>query len=80
MLSAVEAETTEAKPAAVSNFQGVVTESAFIYVSFGCMTKFEIQSPQLVSVRTYRIEKIITVKIIDMKTIIKIPFIFLLLL
>ena len=44
-------------------------KSKFPYVSLGWITKFSIQSPTLVSVRTYKIEKTIVVKRADSKKI-----------
>jgi len=44
-------------------------KSKFSYVSFGWITKFSIQSPTLVSVRTYKIDIKIVVKRADSKKI-----------
>jgi hypothetical protein len=44
-------------------------------MSYGWITKFAIQSPTCVTVRMYKIENRIVVKIADTKKIISIPFI-----
>ena len=44
-------------------------KSNFLYMSFGWITKFSIHSPARVSVRTYKTEKTIVVKIADSKKI-----------